>query len=224
VSVIIPALNEQPLIADAIRSAITAGACEVIVCDGGSDDDTIAVAQATEATVITSEAGRATQCNAAAKIAIGDVFLFLHADCQLHPDAIAELTRRLIADSSSVVGGFRQQIDDVRWRFRLIQFGNAVRVRTLKWVYGDQGIFIRAELFREIGGFPPVAIMEDLMLSRKAARRGRTILLDPPLLVSARRWKKHGVLRQTLQNWTMITLMLCRVPPESLAKFYPRVR
>lgn len=224
VSVIVPALNEQLLIAAAIRSAWMAGANEVIVADGGSSDETIQAAEDTGAVAITAARGRAVQCNAGAAAATGDVLLFLHADCELDPDSISELKRRLIDQSQIVAGGFRQRIDNQQLLFRLLQRGNALRIRVLNWVYGDQALFIRSRIFHELGGFPSVALMEDLLLSRRVSREGRVVLLDPPVRVSSRRWQQRGVVRQTFRNWLMITLMFCRVSPDRLAQFYPHVR
>jgi len=224
VSVIIPTWNEEQRIGAAIRSAQLAGADEVIVADGGSTDQTCPEALEQEAIVISASTGRAHQCNAGAAVATGDVLLFLHADCLLHPESIGEIRKHLAADQNAVFGGFRQSIDGSSAIFRLIASGNAMRIRTLHWVYGDQALFVRADLFRELGGFPSVALMEDLLLSRLAARRGRTLLLDPPLVVSSRRWNAQGVVRQTLRNWSMVALLLCGVSPDALARHYPSVR
>jgi rSAM/selenodomain-associated transferase 2 len=224
VSVIIPALNEQPLIAAAIRSAWLAGANEVIVADGGSSDETVRVAEDSGAVAITASRGRAVQCNAGAAVATGNVLLFVHADCELDPDSIRVLKERLFHQSQIVAGGFRQRIDNQQLVFRLLQWGNALRIRVLNWVYGDQALFIRSRIFHELGGFPSVALMEDLLLSRRMAREGRIVLLDPPVRVSSRRWQQRGVLRQTFRNWLMIALLFCRVSPDRLAQFYPHVR
>lgn len=223
-AVIIPMLNEQAGIAAAVASARDAGADQVIAVDGGSSDSTAAVAAAAGAEVVHAARGRAVQCNAGAEHASADILLFLHADCRLHPNAIEELRRRLQDDAAVIAGGFRQRIDDPRWRFRLLESGNALRVRWFGWVYGDQALFLRTSVFWQLGGFPKLPFMEDLFLSRQLVRTGRMALLSAPVTVSPRRWHRRGVVRQTCRNWILIALALCGVPPHRLARCYPNDR
>ncbi len=224
VSVIIPTLNEEANVGRAIASAIEAGASEVIVVDAGSGDQTVALASSTEATVLHSERGRAVQQNAGAAAASGDVLLFLHADCELHADAVAEICRSLSADSKLVGGCFRQRIDTSGVRYRIVESGNAARVRLLKWAYGDQGIFVRSDEFREVGGFPNLRLMEDLYFMKRLKRHGRIALLSSPLKVSARRWQQRGLVTQTLRNWALIIAAHLGMSPDRLARFYPNDR
>jgi hypothetical protein len=102
--------------------------------------------------------------------------------------------------------------------------GNALRVQLFKWAYGDQGIFVRRAIFERLGGFPELRLMEDLYFMKRLKREGRIALIDPPLRISARRWQKQGMLRQTLRNWSLITMAHCGVSPDRLARFYPHVR
>lgn len=224
VSVIIPTLNEESNVVKAIASAVKARAEEVIVVDAGSDDQTVAVAAATNATVLHSERGRAVQQNAGAAAACGDVLLFLHADCELHADAVAEICRSLSADSKLVGGCFRQRIDTGGVRYRIMESGNAARVRLLKWAYGDQGIFVRSDVFRELGGFPDLRLMEDLYFMKRLKRCGRIALLSSPLKVSARRWQQRGLVTQTIRNWGLISAAHLGMSPDRLARFYPNDR
>lgn len=224
VSVIIPTLNEEQNIGPAIASAVRSGAEEVIVVDAGSDDQTVAVASATAATVLTSARGRAVQQNAGAAAACGDVLLFLHADCELHADAIAEISQRLNSESNTVGGCFRQRINADGVRYRIVESGNAARVRLLKWAYGDQGIFVQSDVFREVGGFPNLRLMEDLYFMKRLKRCGRIALLSSPLTVSARRWQDRGLVTQTLRNWALITAAHLGMSPDRLAQFYPNDR
>ena len=221
VSVIIPALNEEALIAAAARSAWEAGADEVIVADGGSADETVAIAQEQECEVVVSAAGRAIQQNAGAARASGDVLLFLHADNRLGPTAI-EQVRELLRDANVQSGAFRQRIDANGVTYRLLEWGNAWRVRWRGLPYGDQAIFLRREFFTSLGGFPEVKLMEDLLLMKQARRISWPRLLDGPVYNDARRWRRHGVIRQTLRNWTLLTAYQLGWSPDTLARYYRR--
>lgn len=241
-SIIIPALNEAgaigPLVrrlrelahlsADAVNHASAddsadggdSSDCEIIVVDGGSGDGTAEEArQAGADRVIVSPRGRAAQQNAGAAQARGEALFFLHADCE-PPTEFIEMIRAALADPRCAGGCFRQRIDAAGRVYRLLEWGNAFRVRTLKWAYGDQGIFVRRDDFERLGGFPDLALMEDLCFMKRLKRAGRIALVDAPLRVSARRWKRRGPLRQTLRNWTLIALAQCGVSPNRLARFY----
>ena len=115
-------------------------------------------------------------------------------------------------------------IDAAGWKYRWLERGNAARVRWLGWAYGDQGIFVRRSVFESLGGFPDWKLMEDLYFIKRLRRAGRFVPLDAPILVSARRWQKAGLVRQTLRNWILLTLAHLGVPPDRLARFYPQVR
>ena len=176
----------------------------MIVVDGGSTDETVAVAQKGAQVVVCGETGRGVQQNLGAAVASGGVLLFLHADCRLDAGAIAELQEHLAAAPDTAGGCFRQVIDARGLRFRMLEAGNAWRARILKWAYGDQGIFVRADVFRELGGFPEIPFMEDLFFMKRLKRYGRVISLQSPLSVSARRWQQRGVALQTLRNWSLV--------------------
>ena len=221
-SVVIPVLNEAAQIAAAVQSARTAGACDVVVVDGGSSDGTPAAAAVADH-VLDAPRGRASQQNAGAAAARGDTLLFLHADCRLPPGCAAAIAQAL-ADPRCVGGCFRQTIDAPGAGYRLLERGNAWRVRLLGWAYGDQAIFVRRSVFESLGGFPDVPLMEDLYFMKRLKRRGRISLLPDRLQVNARRWQRHGVIGQTLRNWRLITLAHCGVPLDSLAAGYAHVR
>ncbi|MEO8494413.1 MAG: TIGR04283 family arsenosugar biosynthesis glycosyltransferase, partial [Planctomycetota bacterium] len=179
VSVIIPALNEEVMLAGAAQSAWDAGADEVLVVDGGSVDETIAVAQTQKCQVIVSPPGRAIQQNRGASRSTGDILLFLHADNRLSPDAI-EQVRELAKDADVKIGAFRQRIVADGVAYRWLERGNAWRVRWRGLPYGDQAIFLRRDFFESLGGFPEVKLMEDLLLMKKARRMSWPRLLDGP--------------------------------------------
>jgi len=219
VSVIIPALNEEGSIDRAVRSAWEAGANEVIVADGGSADGTVRVAKAERCQVVDSISGRGIQLNTGAAQSAGDILLFLHADNRLSPTAI-EQVRELLEDKEVKFGAFKQQITADGVAYRLLERGNAWRVRWRGLPYGDQAIFIRREFFTSLGGFPEVRLMEDLLLMRKARRLSWPHLLDGPVHIDARRWQRYGVVRQTLRNWTLVTAHRFGCSPNRLAPYY----
>jgi rSAM/selenodomain-associated transferase 2 len=221
-SVIIPTLNEAVLIGEAIARVRSAGECEIVVVDGGSEDDTLEAAAAADR-CLSAPRGRAAQMNAGAGACSGDVLLFLHADCWPEPGVVAAIERSL-ADASVIGGAFSQLIEAGGVQYRLLEQGNALRVRTLRWIYGDQGLFVRRESFERVGGFPPVALMEDLYLSKRLKREGRLVLLSHRLYVSPRRWEQMGVVRQTLRNWAFVGLAHCGVSPALLAQRYADIR
>ncbi len=219
VSIIIPALNEAEGLALAVERAWSGNPCDVIVVDGGSDDGTFALAESLPCRALQSRRGRAAQQNLGAQHATGDVLLFLHADNWLAPCGVEQIQQGL-ADGKASSGAFRQRIEASGAMFRLIERGNAFRARRLNRPYGDQGIFVRRALFEQVGGFPNVALMEDVLLMRALRKFGRPLLLPGPLYVSARRWRRHGLVRQTLRNWTLLTAAGLGVSPDRLAKFY----
>jgi len=217
ISVIIPVLNEEFLIAGAVARARAAGFDEIIVVDGGSDDRTQACAAAADR-VLSAPRGRGTQLQCGAEAASGEILLFLHADCWLEPGA-SDAIRGAI-DRGYIAGCFHQQIESPGFAYRWLEWGNAARVRTLRWAYGDQGIFVVRSVFDEIGGMPRIPLMEDLFLMKRIKQRGRVALLNGPIHVSPRRWQSRGILRQTAQNWWLLLQAHCGVSPDRLAEQY----
>ncbi|NQV23144.1 MAG: glycosyltransferase family 2 protein [Rhodopirellula sp.] len=218
-SVIIPTLNEADSIRKVIETSLALLPHEIIVADGGSTDQTLAMAQQLDCRVIECSRGRAVQQNAGAATATGDVLLFLHADSWLVPEARGQMESTL--QSPAIPGGaFYHRIDADGLLFRLVEAGDALRVCSTRIAYGDQGIFLRRAVFEALGGFPNVRLMEDVRLMKSLRDRGRLALLPGPLHVSARRWKKHGAIRQTLRNWCLLTAEHLGVPPDRLADLY----
>ena len=222
VSILIPVLNEAAHVADAVQRAWESGADEVIVADGGSTDATLEIACGLRCELVETNSGRAMQQNAAARKARGDVLLFLHADTFLEADAISQITAALARDKAAWGGAFRQRIEAPGVAYRLLERANALRVRRLRLPYGDQGLFVRREVFFTAGEFPKVKLLEDLLLAKTLRRRGPPLLLPGPLHVSARRWQKHGLVRQTLRNWSILLAHACGASPDSLATWYRR--
>lgn len=220
ISVVIPAINEAAWIQRAVNSAWDAGFDEIIVADGGSDDETPQLAAQCGASVVHGARGRAVQQNLAAQHATGDGLLFLHADNWLAPTA-GQQVRDCLSDPQVLGGAFEQRIDATGILYRLLERGNAARVRWRGMAYGDQAIFMRRATFDQLGGFPEFKLMEDLLLMRAFRRLGRPSLLPGPVHVHPRRWQRRGVVRQTLQNWSLICGEKLGMSPDRLAKFYP---
>lgn len=220
VSVVIPAVNEALQIAAAIHSAWNAGAAQVIVVDGGSSDETPTMARQSGAQVLTSARRRSRQQNTGAFQARGEIVLFLHADCRLAPDSCQQILDRLDENPAAMVGAFRQQIDAPQWTYRVLEWGNAWRARWLRRPYGDQCLFVRKDWFTAVGGFPDVPILEEILLMRRLARSSPVLLLPGPVLVSARRWQRSGVVRQTVRNWKILAAFRWGVSLETISSWY----
>jgi uncharacterized protein len=213
--VVIPALNEAASIGTAIDAAFFAGAAEVLVADGGSSDDTIAIAESRGARVITGETMRARQLNRGAEVATHDAILFVHADTLL-PAGAADAVLRAIAQGFEL-GGFRLAFIEHSARLRYVAFMINTRTRLTRAPWGDQAQFVRRDAFLAIGGYPDFPIMEDYELARRM--RHRTVI---PLTVrtSGRRFLQQGVLRTSAMNWLIIASYHLGVKPEHLAKWY----
>lgn len=190
--------------------------------DGGSSDDTVSQARAADR-VLRGPRGRAVQMNLGAARAAGATLLFLHADCWLEDGALAEAGRLLRAPGVAA-GCFSMRVAAGGWRYRCIDRAADARVRLTGLAYGDQGLFVRRDVFLRAGGFPPLRLMEDVAISRALRRLGRVVLARSRIFVSARRWRRTGVARQTLRNWTLTALAAAGVHPDRLAAHYPPVR
>ncbi len=228
ISVIIPALDEEASIARAIRSCREAGSCEVIVVDGGSRDRTAAIAGGEADTVILSSRGRAAQMNAGAAVACGEVLLFLHADTLLPAGSAAALLDAL-RDPERIGGAFRVRMIPspgatpyARTMLRVTGRMIGARAAVTRAFTGDQGIFVRAEAFRSLGGYPEIPLMEDVELSRRMRRAGKTVLLPLRVLTSGRRWETWGPLRTILFMWRIRAGYLLGWTPSRCADAYRR--
>jgi rSAM/selenodomain-associated transferase 2 len=221
ISVIIPTLNEAAALPAALASLRTQKPHEIIVVDGGSSDGTTELAG--EVRVLTGVRGRAAQMNFGAKHATSDGLLFLHADCTLEDGALDEAAR-LLQRPNVAAGCFRMTVPRGEWLYRSIDASATARVRLFGIIYGDQGLFLRRDVFERVGGFPELRLMEDVFLSLKLRRLGRVVVARSRIYVSARRWQRVGIVRQTLRNWALTAAATAGVHPDRLARYYPVVR
>ena len=229
VSIIIPAYNEATSILSVLEPLKhVRGDFEVLVADGSSTDRTQEVVRQAAANfprplqLVESIRNRAIQCNRATEQATGDVFLFLHADILVPRETVESVEDSL--HNPSVIGG----------NFQIVFEGGTPIERFFTWCYrvrrpfgiyyGDSGVFVRRDVFERLGGFRPIPIMDDYEFVRRLERAGRTVCLNPPMLVSDRRWRVQGLFR-TLFSWVWIqTLYSLGVPAEHLARWYAPVR
>ena len=226
ISVIVPVLDEEARLGRRLAElTATPGLGEVLVVDGGSADSTAAIAHTFSGVRLLSAArGRARQMNAGAAAAVGDVFLFLHADVSLPRDAATWIVRTL-ADPRVVAGAFRTWTvpDGASTRLGRVLHLADIRSRVTRFPYGDQAIFVRRDAFARVGGFPDQPLMEDLELSRRLRRLGRIATVPAVVRVSGRRFVTRPI-RFTLIARTFPTLYRLGVPPRVLARFWGAVR
>lgn len=223
ISVIIPTLNEAAELPSLLETLSPSGTLEVIVADGGSQDDTRAIAQQYGATVVYSAPGRARQMNAGATAAMGKTLLFLHADTRL-PQKFPHLVQQTLAQPGVALGAFDLSIDGTLPGLRWVERGVRWRSRWFSLPYGDQALFLRTDTFWQLGGFPEVPILEDLKLVRKAQTLGKVAIAPAVVSTSARRWEALGVWQTTLINQGVLIAAGLGVPLERITQFYRRSR
>jgi len=227
-SIIVPALDE----AAGIAAALTALAplrrrdCEVIVVDGGSRDSTADLARPLADRVISAPRGRAAQMNAGAAIAQADVLLFLHADTRLPADADRRL-RDGLARSGRVWGRFDVRIEGRHALLAVIAGAMNLRSRLTGIATGDQAMFMTRAAFAAAGGFPDIALMEDVAFSARLKALGRPLCLRERVVTSGRRWESRGVIATIALMWRLRLAYYFGAKPAALAKQYgyvPRER
>lgn len=220
-SVIIPSWNEEKAILsclEGLQNFRHSGVCEVIVIDGGSTDNTLKLAKPLADKLLTSDKGRAVQMNAGAEQAQGDVLVFLHADTVL-PDNAITLIKNAINDQQ-------------QWgRFDVALMGNHPMLKTVAWLMnwrsrltgiatGDQAIFINRRLFESVGGYPVIALMEDIELCKRLKTISPPICLKIKVKASGRRWERDGVFKTILLMWWLRLRYFLGADPAVLVKAY----
>lgn len=226
-SIIVPVYNERATLPDFLERMARhlesdRRGSELILVDGGSDDGSVELARRAGWRVHHSERGRASQMNAGARQASGDLLLFLHVDTRLPSGALGRV-RRTIEDGA-VGGWFDVRLDSDRPLLRLTGRLITWRSRLTGVASGDQAIFVARDAFEKLGGYAPLPLFEDLDLCRRMKRLGRVVSLDPPVVTSCRRWEQWGVLRTILKMWGLRTLYYMGVDPRLLARYYGLAR
>lgn len=219
ISIIIPALNEARHIRKTLLSLqpLRQRGYEVIVVDGGSGDDTVALATPLVDAVLVSPHGRAVQMAAGAEHASHPVLWFLHADTLVPKEADHAIVDAL---QRSEWGRFDVALSGDQPLLRVVERLINLRSRLSGIATGDQGIFVSRELFQHVGGMPQQPLMEDVELSRRLKRSGRPACLRQRLVTSSRRWEQHGIVRTILLMWWLRAAYAVGVSPQRLARWY----
>lgn len=203
ISIIIPTLNESACIGELLTGLPPAPDLEIILVDGGSADDTLAVAgRFPQVKTLATHRGRGLQMNAGALAARGELLVFLHADTGLGPEHLATL-RGLVHDPAFQAGAFRFALTPALPALKFIAWGVQARCWLFGLPYGDQALTVRRNLFCRVGGYAHRR-PEDLDLVIRLKKFTRPRLLDPPAVTSARRWLEQGCLRTTLKNYLFL--------------------
>jgi rSAM/selenodomain-associated transferase 2 len=219
--VVIPALNAGSNLARSLEGLAEAQAVfdlDVLVVDGGSSDDTAAVANAHGARVIDAAKGRGTQLAVGAREVRGDWLLFVHADTVLQQGWADELAA-FMATERARAAYFRFALDDDAPGARRIERMVAWRCRVLGLPYGDQGLAIARDLYTAFGGYPDQPLMEDVYLARRLGR-SRMVGLEAAAVTSARRYREGGYWRRPAHNLFCLFLYLMGVPSRAIARIY----
>ena len=221
ISIVMPVLDEADNIDAALEALqpLRARGHEVIVVDGGSADATVRLAARGADRVIAASRGRAHQMNAGAYTASGEILLFLHVDTRL-PEAADLLLTQALQQSGRCWGRFDVRIGSRRPLLRMVSRMMNLRSRMSGICTGDQAIFVTAEAFARSGGYPPMALMEDVVLSSRLRRWSRPAALRASVMTSARRWERNGVLRTIVLMWWLRMRFFLGASPARLAQLY----
>ena len=218
-SIIIPCLNESGTLGHTLTNLLSSlqdpSQAEIIVCDGGSQDDTLDVARQFPVVILTSRPGRARQMNRAAQKATGDWLLFLHSDTRLPVN-----WEQLIQQSRSDWGRFDVRLSGQHFVFRVIEKTINLRSRITSIATGDQALFFRRDFFNQLGGFPEIPLMEDIAMSQQARRLASPCCVREPVVTSSRRWEHNGIVRTILLMWWLRLAYWLGVKPETLYRLY----
>ena len=222
-SIIIPTLNEARYLSETLAQIQQLSSHEIIISDGGSNDNTLKIASKFTQNLIKGSAGRALQMNAGAQIATGELLLFLHADSYIERASYQKMLAAM--KKPEVLGGaFSLLIDSDRWALQIInQFAN-LRSRYLGRAYGDQAFFVKKHVFQEMKGFTEFPICEDLDFYKRLKFLGPVVLLKEEVLTSPRRWINEGIWFTTIRNILIATLFELGFPPRILTKWYQTIR
>jgi rSAM/selenodomain-associated transferase 2 len=222
VGIVLPVYNEAAILDRALdHLGRIAESCPVVVVDGGSTDDSLAIARRRFRTEVCPEPNRGLQMNTGARCLGADVLLFLHADSQL-PRGLLTWIDTALADPSVAGGCFQLRFD---YAHRMLRFYSWFTRHPGRFFhFGDQGFFVRREIFRRMGGYRQLPFLEDVDFLRRLRRHGRFAVLPAPIVTSARRFLRCGVVRQQLVNILVVALFELGVSPHRLVRLYPPIR
>ena len=223
VSIIVPTLNEELVLGNTLTQIQQLSPHELIVSDGGSNDYTCRIADRFSHRVITGSAGRALQMNAGANEATGDLLLFLHADSRIEPESYRKMLEYM-KNPKWIGGAFTLCIESGKWSLKLIALLANIRSKYFGLAYGDQGFFVRKEVFKDMNGFSPIPICEDLDFYYRLRKKGSVILLKEKAHTSPRRWINEGIFFTTVRNFIIAVLFGLGFPPHILTKWYLAIR
>ncbi|MEP5766640.1 MAG: TIGR04283 family arsenosugar biosynthesis glycosyltransferase [Halieaceae bacterium] len=218
ISLIIPVLNEAarlPVLLASLQS--WRELAEIIVVDGGSDDDSLSLAQQSADIVLQAPCGRAQQMNAGAERASGRYLLFLHADSTVQIEATS--FARLL-ETAPAWGFFRVRLSGSDWRLRIIERSMNWRSRLSSIATGDQGLWIERAYWQRVGGFKALALMEDVEICTRLRKLAPPLVVAEPLTTSSRRWEARGILRTVVLMWYLRLRYWLGADPEHLARLY----
>jgi rSAM/selenodomain-associated transferase 2 len=223
-SIIVPVYREAERIGPALRllrEYMPAAEVEIILVDGSPEQETLAAAQGLDAHKIVAPLGRSIQMNAGAAQSRGEALLFLHADTLLPENALS-LIQETLTEPDVAAGAFSLRIDSRSRLVRLFGRLSCLRSKMTSIPFGDQAIFLRRDLFFELGGFAPIPLMEDVEFMRRLKRKKlRVRVLKAVAITSGRRWEREGAFFCTLRNITLRVLFALGVDPARLARHYP---
>lgn len=221
VSIIIPARNDAKalrLTLDHLQRLYGIETAETIVAAAGEKQETENASAGRARIVWPAQSTRSALMNAGAAVARGDVFFFLHADSFPPPSALVEI-QRMLRDQKTLGGAFEHRFEETLWSLRVISWINRRRYFLTRNYYGDQGIFVRANIFRSLGGYRDV-FMEDLDFSQRLKRLGRTKLIPLPLVTSGRRFLTWGPWRVFSFIVWVLLLHSLRLHPQRYARYW----
>ena len=219
ISVVIPVLNESQTIESCLyRLKKQIQHHEIVVVDGGSDDNTLDIVSAFSGVKwLCSPLGRGKQMNRGAEAAKGDLLLFLHADTCLPPGGL-DTIETMMAQGGIVAGSFSLSFDEPHLLLKLYALFS--RINNLLFTYGDQGIFMTRHIFERIGGFREIPIMEDVEIQKRLRKMGRFVKIRRPVVTSARRFLTYGIIKQQCLNIGLVFLYHTGFSPAWLTRFY----
>lgn len=208
-SIVMPVLNEEKILRINLpkvtrQMASMDHTVELILVDGGSTDDSVAVGLEFGATLVSSGRGRGRQLNAGTAVARGDWLWYLHADCLIQDGTIAHVLETIQRNPCRSWGYCRARINAPGLALRIIECGIRLRSRLLTLPYGDQGLFVHRETMQDLGGFVESELLEDVDLVMRLGQAGPPIRISCPLLIDARRWRQYGTWRTTMINWSIM--------------------